>query len=358
MNELNICGRRIGLDQPPLVIAEIGINHDGDVRKAVQMIDDAADAGCECVKFQCHIMEDEMIRHDGSPGGLTERIWDIVSRAAFQEDEERRLKSYAEAKGLIYLSTPFSRAAADRLQKMDVAAYKIGSGECNNYPLIRHVAAFGRPVILSTGMNDLESIAPAVAILQDDGVPFALMHCTSIYPTPYERVRLGAISDLSSRFTDAVVGLSDHSMGNHTCIGAVALGACILEKHFVSDKAWPGPDVAISIDPNELRQLVEGCRAVWLARGGDKSILDEEHTSISFAYASVVSIRDIAPGESFTEDNIWVKRPGTGEIRAADFHKVLGRMSRRAIAKDTQIRWTDMSERALTPLEPARAGSL
>src|SRR5204863_9755296 len=192
-----------------------------------------------------------------------------------------------DAKGLIYLCTPFSRAAAVRLERMGVLAYKIGSGECNNYPLIAHIAAYGKPVILSTGMNDLGSVAPAVEILRKARVPFGLLHCTSMYPTPYNKVRLGAIQSLAKCFPDAVVGLSDHSLGNYTCLAAVALGARILEKHFTSDKSWPGPDIPISLDPAELGQLVEGSRAVFAALGGHKSVLPEEQPTIDFAYASV-----------------------------------------------------------------------
>src|SRR5438128_539519 len=258
MREFRIQSRIVGDEAPPLVIAEIGINHEGDVDKARRMVDDAARAGCECVKFQCHVIDDEMIPNDVVPGNTTDTIWNIMARCALGEDDERVLKRHAEASGLIYLSTPFSRAAADRLHRMDVAAYKIGSGECNNYPLVRHIAGFGKPVILSTGMNDLRSIRPAVDILRLADVPYALTHCTSMYPTPYDKVRLGAIGELRDAFPDAIVGLSDHSIGNYTCLAAVALGARVLEKHFTSDKSWPGPDVAISIDPAELGDLVRG----------------------------------------------------------------------------------------------------
>ena len=210
MRQIQIGHRVVGDDAPPLVIAEIGINHEGDAAKARRMIDDAADAGCECVKFQCHVIEDEMIPNDVIPGNATESIWDIMARCALDERQERALKAHAESRGLLYLSTPFSRAAADRLERMEVTAYKIGSGECNNYPLVRHVAAFGKPVILSTGMNDIQSIRPSVDILRAANVPFALTHCTSIYPTPYDKVRLGGITELRQEFADAVVGLSDH----------------------------------------------------------------------------------------------------------------------------------------------------
>ena len=259
---IEIAGRKIGLEHPPLVIAEIGINHEGDVQKAKQMVDDAARVGCECVKFQCHVIEDEMIPNDVVPGNTTETIWDIMKRCAFDEDQDRELKSYVEEKGMIYLSTPFSRAAAVRLESMNVAAYKIGSGECNNYPLIEHIAKNKKPIILSTGMNDIASVTTAVNMIRKYKVDFALLHCTSIYPTPYDKVRLGALADLQKHFDDAVVGLSDHSLSNYPCLGAVPLGARILERHFTSDKSWPGPDIEVSMDPSDLKMLIEGSKAI------------------------------------------------------------------------------------------------
>ena len=343
MTGFTIGSRRIAHDAPPLVIAEIGINHEGDPAKARRMIDDAAAAGCECVKFQCHVIDDEMIPNKVIPGNAKESIWDIMSRCALTAEEERRTKDHTELRGMIYLSTPFSRAAADRLESMGVKAYKIGSGECNNYPLIKHIAGFGKPVILSTGMNDIASIRPSVAILREARVPFALLHCTSMYPTPYNRVRLGALQDLAREFPDAVLGLSDHSLGNYTCFAAVPLGARILEKHFTSDKSWPGPDVPISLDPGELRDLVRGSRFIHEALGGTKSILPEEQPTIDFAYACVVSIADIPAGQELTARNIWVKRPGTGEIKAVEFEGLLGRRAARAIARDTQLRRADIA---------------
>lgn len=342
MSGFAIAGREIGPGQPPLVVAEVGINHDGDFAKATRMVDDAQAAGCECVKFQSHVLEDEMVPNSVVPGNATESIWNIMRRAALTEDEERGLKQYVEARNMIYLCTPFSRAAADRLRAMDVPAFKIGSGECNNYPLLRHVAEFHKPIILSTGMNDVASIEPAAEILRRAGVPFALMHCTSIYPTPYDKVRLGALNVLAEHFPDAVIGLSDHSLGNYTSFGAVALGAAIVEKHFTSDRNWPGPDIPISIDPPQLTDLIAGVRAIFQARGGEKDILPEEKPTAEFAYASVVTIRDVAVGSVLTSENIWVKRPGLGEIRAASFENVLGRTAARDIPKNTLLKWADL----------------
>ena len=340
---VSIGGRIIGTTHPPLVIAEIGINHEVDMAKAMRMIEDAHAAGCECVKFQSHVIADEMIPNDVIPGNASESIWDIMERCALDETEERQLKSYVESKGMLFLSTPFSRAAADRLERLGVSAYKIGSGECNNYPLIEHICRFGKPIILSTGMNDVASITPAVDLFRRYRVPFALLHCTSMYPTPYEYVRLGALKELRAAFPDAVLGLSDHTLTNYTCLAAVALGASILERHFTSDKTWSGPDINISMNPSDLADLIEGSRAVFAALGGSKLILAEEQPTIDFAYASVVTTTIIERGELFTKENLWVKRPGTGGILAADYSRVLGQRAARRIEADTQVAWSDVS---------------
>lgn len=341
MPEITLAGRRIGPAHPPLVIAEIGINHEGDYAKAERMVRDAAAAGCECVKFQCHVVEDEMSRQAKKviPGNADVSIYEIMERCQLSEDEERRLKALAESLGMIYLSTPFSRAAADRLQRMDVCGFKIGSGECNNFPLVDHIAGFGKPVILSTGMNNMDSIAKSVDILRARKVPFGLMHTTSMYPTPPDKVRLGAMQQLMAAFPDAVVGLSDHTLTIHTCLGAAALGASMLERHYTSDKAWPGPDVPLSMDPAELKELVEGSRTIWQALGGTKGVLPEEQVTIDFAYASCVTIAPVKKGQPFSKTNLWVKRPGTGEILAEHFEELLGRTAARDIDPDTQLGW-------------------
>ena len=341
---ITIQNRSIGNIFKPFVIAEIGINHEGDILKDKKMVKDAYDNGAECVKFQCHIIEDEMIKNDVVPGNTSESIWDIIERCSLSEDEEIILKNYTESLGLIYLSTPFSRKAANRLEDMGVSAYKIGSGECNNYPLIEHIASFGKPIILSTGMNDLKSISKSVAIYEKNGIDYALLHTISIYLTPLDKILLGALDDLKSNFPNSVIGLSDHSIGIYTCLAAVALGASILEKHFTSDKNWPGPDIPISINPTELKELILGSNAIFLANGGNKTILPEEQPTINFAYASIVSIQDIQKGELFTKDNIWVKRPGTGEIKAENYEKILNHKATIDIKKDSQLDWNMISD--------------
>jgi N-acetylneuraminate synthase len=341
MLELDIAGRKVGDNHPPLVLAEIGINHEGDFNKAKQLVDAATEAGAEVVKFQCHITDKEMVPTDMTPGDISsDRLWDIIKRCELSEDEERKLKVYCEDRGVIYLSTPFSREAADRLNEMGVPAFKIGSGECNNLPLLEHIAGFGKPMIISTGMNDLASVRRTVSVVEGR-VPFALMHCTSMYPTPYDKVRLGAVTQLLEEF-GVPVGLSDHSLDIWTCLGAVALGASILEKHFTVSRDWPGPDTAISVEPLELHNLIKGSKAVWEARGGSKEVLSEERPVIDFAYATVVAIAPIKKGELFSKNNIWVKRPGTGEILADRYSDVVGKVSSRDIEAETHISISDV----------------
>jgi N-acetylneuraminate synthase len=325
------------------VLAEVGINHEGELAKALQLVDAAAQAGAEVVKFQCHITEHEMIPTDMTPGKISaERLWDIIKRCELTEDEERQVQARCEARGVMYLSTPFSREAADRLDAMGVPAFKIGSGECNNIPLLEHIASKGKPMIVSTGMNDLASVQRTVAAVRKHDVPLALMHCTSMYPTPYDKVRLGAIRDLQDAFPDVPVGLSDHSLNIWTCLGAVALGACMLEKHFTISRTWPGPDTGISIEPDELADLITGSRAIWEARGGRKTRLVDEQPVIDFAYATVVTIKPITAGETFTRDNVWVKRPGTGPILSSRFEDVLGKTAARDVAVDVHVRPDDI----------------
>lgn len=344
MKEFAIGNRKIGPDYPPLVIAEIGINHEGSLETAKQMVDAAAKAGAEVIKHQTHVVEDEMAPAAKKviPGNADVSIYDIMARCALLEEDEIELKRYVESKGMIFISTPFSRAAAERLERMDVQAYKIGSGECNNYPLIKHIAQFGKPMIVSTGMNDIASIQRTVAIMEEYQVPYALLHCTNLYPTKPEWIRLGAMTQLMEAFPDAVVGLSDHSLNNNACLAAVALGASILERHFTDSKYRPGPDIICSMDGAEMAALIQGSREIYQMRGGQKTALSEEQVTIDFAFATVVAIQDIKPGDTFTMENIWVKRPGTGEIKAEAFESILGKRAGKAVANGQQLTWEDI----------------
>ncbi|WP_066219231.1 N-acetylneuraminate synthase family protein [Formosa haliotis] len=341
---IELSGRKIGQDYPPLVIAEIGINHEGSLAVAKAMVDAAARAGVEVVKHQTHIVADEMsaAAKQVIPGNANISIYDIMARCALNETDELALKTYVESKGMIFISTPFSRAAADRLQGFNVPAYKIGSGECNNYPLLEHIAQFGKPVILSTGMNTIESVNKAVAIFDKYDVPVALLHTTNLYPTPIHLVRFGAMQELHAAFPDKVFGLSDHTLNNNACLGAVALGASILERHFTDHMQRTGPDIVCSMDEQACKELIVNSAEMAQMRGGTKAPAKEEQVTIDFAFATVCTIAPIKKGEVFTKDNIWVKRPGTGEILAEHFNDVLGKVSTRDLENDVQLKLEDI----------------
>lgn len=343
--EFEIAGRKVGYNYDPLVICEIGINHEGSLQTAFDMVDAAYRAGAEIVKHQTHVCEDEMSQEAKSviPGNADVSIYEIMERCALSEEDERALKNYVENKGMIFISTPFSRAAALRLESMGVPAYKIGSGECNNYPLIELIASFGKPIILSTGMNTIASIQKSVEIIRKAQVPYALLHCTNVYPTEYKDVRLGAMVELSAVFPDAVIGLSDHTLNNLACLGAIALGASIVERHFTDDMSRPGPDIICSMDPRAFIELNQGAKALKLMRGGKKdSIVVSEKPTKDFAFASVVADKDIKAGEKLSRENIWVKRPGSGDFSATQFEELLGVVAQVDIPRGAQIKKTDI----------------
>ncbi len=340
---IEISGRKIGQDFSPLVIAEIGINHEGSLKVAKEMVDAAKRAGVEVVKHQTHIVEDEMSAAAKKviPGNADVSIYEIMERCSLNEADELELKNYVESNGMIFISTPFSRAAAERLKKFDIPAYKIGSGECNNYPLLEHIASFGKPVILSTGMNTIESISKAVAIFDKYKIPVALLHTTNLYPTPIHLVRFGAMMQMHQSFPDKVFGLSDHTLNNNACLGAVALGASILERHFTDHMGRTGPDIVCSMDETACQELIISSAEMAQMRGGIKQPADEEQVTIDFAFATVCAIASIKKGDVLSKDNIWVKRPGTGKILAEHFESLIGKIASRDIDNDEQLDFTD-----------------
>lgn len=329
----------VGDSNQALVIPEIGINHEGSLAVAKEMADAAQRAGARLIKHQTHIVEDEMcqVARNVAPGNSTDSIYDIMARCALNEEEEREFKEYTEELGMVFLSTPFSRAAADRLERMGVEAYKIGSGELNNYPLIEHVAEFGKPMIVSTGMNDIPAIAKTVNILERYGVSYALMHTTNLYPTKPEWVRLGAMKELMREFSGVPVGLSDHTQNNNACIAAMAMGADVVERHFTDRMERTGPDIICSMDEASCSELLRAAKEVPKMRGGEKGALPEEQVTIDFAFATVVTIAPVKEGERFTKDNLWVKRPGTGAISAEKYESILGEMAAADIDADVQL---------------------
>jgi sialic acid synthase SpsE len=329
----------VGFNCAPLVIPEIGINHNGSLRVAFDMVDAAHRAGARIIKHQTHIVDDEMSGEAKNviPGNAKISIYEIMKSCALSEVEEKELMDYVESKGMVFLSTPFSRSAADRLERFGVKAYKIGSGEMNNHPLLEHIASFGKPMIVSTGMNDMKSVLRAVEILERKKVCFALMHTTNLYPTLPEQVRLGAMQQMMEEFKEIPIGLSDHTVNNNACIAALSLGASLLERHFTDTMVRNGPDIVNSMDEKTLGELLIAAKEIPLMLGGEKKAISEEQVTIDFAFATVVTIKSIKKGEIFTKENLWVKRPGVGEIRAENYKNIIGKKANCDICNDIHM---------------------
>jgi sialic acid synthase SpsE len=341
---MKIAHRSIGAAHAPLVIAEIGINHGGSLEVAKNMVRAAHFAGCEMVKHQTHFVEDEMTDEAKAifPPNADVSIWEVMQRCALPPDDEVELMQYTQSLGMIYISTPFSRKAADFLNEIGVPGFKIGSGECNHLPLIRHIAKFGKPIIMSTGMQTIETMRASVKVLDESGLDYALLECTNLYPSPPGIVSLAGIKELQEAFPKAHIGFSDHSIGPSMALSAVALGAQILERHFTDDRYRQGPDIICSMDPAELKFLIDRSREIHTALHNPKVRTAPEEDVYRFARGSVVAERDLPAGHVLSEADIWARRPGSGEISVEYFDQIVGRSLRVAMKRNQQMRWSDL----------------
>jgi N,N'-diacetyllegionaminate synthase len=339
-DHITIAERTVGPGHPCFVIAEAGINHNGDVAIALDLVHAAAEAGADAIKFQTHLPEHEMLRGGATAAYVGESLFDLLTRTALSQDDHVTLRDAALQRGIIFLSTPFSREAADFLETLGVAAFKTGSGELTNLPLQQHIARKGKPMIISTGMSTQEEIDRTAQAVRSIGTPFALMHCTSTYPTPFEHVQIDCIPALQRTY-GVPVGFSDHTLGSVMAFAAVALGANLFEKHFTLSRSLPGPDQQGSIEPGELTDVVKGIRAIERARGATKAIQPGEQDVRNMAHHSVVSVRDIPAGATIAPDDVWPKRPGTG-IPARQLPEVIGRTTARRIPRDRLVAWDDL----------------
>ena len=338
---IKIKDRFIGPGYRPFIIAEACVNHNGDIDIAERMIYMAHALGADCIKFQMHCRENEMLKEVPQSDNFDTPLWDILDQTEFTVEEHIRLKALCEELGIFYLCTAFSRDAVEILdEEVGVEFFKTGSGELTNLPLMEVFANKGKPMIVSTGMCHEDEIKETVDLIQSIGTPMALTHCVSAYPCPYHRVNLGLIPIYAKKF-GVPVGLSDHSSGIYTCLGSVALGACILEKHFTFDKLQKGPDHASSIEPYELGEMVIGAKAVFQAGGTTRKIFPEEEEIVAWARESVVSETAIKAGTVITKDMVWVKRPspGPGVVPAKELSNVIGEKTVVDIPKDVQIKW-------------------
>lgn len=338
---LNISGRKIGYGCKPLIVPEMGVNHGGSIEVAFKIVDAAKKCGAEIVKHQTIIPDEDMsleARNIKLDVLGKKNFYDLLKKLSLSAEEEFKLKKYVENKSMIYLSTPFSKAGADRLAKIGVKIFKIGSGEFSNIPLLQHVAKFNKPMILSTGMHNLSEISNTIKNVKKINKKLALMHCTSVYPTPNKLIRLNSINQMKKKYNH-VIGLSDHTNNCYSSFAAVALGANIIEKHFVDRKSRPGPDINASIDKKDLKILIDGCNAIFEQSGGNKDqMLKEEEQTKKIAFPSIATVKFIKKGERFSYNNIFPKRPGTGELKIKDLKKIMGKKSKVDIAKNIQIK--------------------
>ena len=343
-NIIKIGNRKIGEKFKPFIICELGINHNGSLKLAKKMVDLAIKSGADAIKNQSHILDEEMIPEAKKiiPTNAKSSIYDVIKKNLMTFENEKKLKKYVEKKKRIYLSTPFSLEAARQLNSIKVKAFKIGSGECNNTPLIKEITKFKKPIILSTGMNDIKSIKKSVNILKKSKAQFALLHCISEYPADTKRLNLDFINVLKKIFPNVVIGYSDHSLGIIPSISAISKGALIIEKHFTDTKKRSGPDIVCSMDPQELKLLKKASIEIFYSNGKNKKISKIEKKTAKFAFSSVVSIKDIYPGEMLSKKNIWVKRPGTGHFKASSYYKLLGKKTKKLILKNNFIKKNDI----------------
>lgn len=337
----------LGADNPPLVIAEAGINHNGDIALALDMVAAAKEAGADIVKFQTHLAAHEMLpdRQLGNDAGshVTRSLYEIMKECELSIDEHKMLKEKAEALDLMFMSTPFSIQAVDLLEEVGVAAYKIGSGEVTNIPFLEYVAERGKPIIISTGTASWDEVGTAIAAVRKRVKDIILMQCTSNYPTAYKEVNLGVLKKMRDEY-DVLVGLSDHCQGNYACFGSIAYGACIVEKHFTLSRSLPGVDQQSSIEPQQLKDLVDGVRAVYEASGDTKEV-NEEAKKVRYGFSeSVVTIAPIKKGERLeAHKNIWVKRPGSG-IPSYELQTVVGKYAMRDMEADYLLTHEDIKD--------------
>ena len=341
---MKIANRQIGKEAFPLIIAELGINHGGNLALAKKMIEAASKSGCEAIKHQTHFIDDEMTEDAKKiiPPNADKSIWEIMEKCSLSKDDEISLKKFTEDLGMIYISTPFSRKAADFLAEIEIPAFKIGSGECDNLLFVEHIASIGKPIILSTGMQNSASIENPIKIIESFKVDYAILECTNIYPCPPDQISLGSITDLYSKFPKAEIGFSDHSVGPEMALASVAMGATIIEKHFTDTKTRQGPDISCSMDPTELKYLIERSREISAARERKKFVAETEKEVYKFARSSIVADIDITKGTLLTKENIWARRPGNGEIPGYEYKKVIGRKAKNEIKRNQQIKWADI----------------
>lgn len=330
---------------PTYIIAEVGVNHNGDMNLAKKLIDIAVECGADAVKFQTFKAEKLVSRKAQQAEYQVTNLknktsqYEMLKKLELKFEDFIILKEYCETKGIEFISTPFDIESAVFLKDIGVHAMKIGSGDLTNIPFLQEIDKLGIPVILSTGMSNLNEVEEAVNALSNTQV--ALLHCTSNYPAPFEDVNLKAMLTLETSF-NKIVGYSDHTLGNEISISAVTLGAKIIERHFTLDQNLPGPDHKASLEPQDLLNLVKSIRNVEISLGdGIKRCMPSERSTLQVARKSLIALRDIKEGEVFNHENLGIKRPGCG-IEPKFLPLLLGKTARKTIKADETLTWDEV----------------
>ncbi|WP_461208452.1 N-acetylneuraminate synthase family protein [Desulfocurvus sp. DL9XJH121] len=349
MEKLNIEGRLIGPGEPPYVIAEIGSNHNGDMDLARRLVDAAVEAGADCAKFQSWSKRSLICKAEyerNTEYADTHRhfgtLEQMCAKYQFTETQHREMADYCRERGITFISTPFSAHEADLLEGLDVPFFKIASMDVPNLPLLEHIGAKGRPVMLSTGMSTVGEVERAVAVLREAGSgPVCVLHCIAVYPPRYADINLLNIPMFQDVF-DVPVGFSDHSRGTAIPLASVAVGACVVEKHFTLDKDMKGWDHWVSADPADMAEIVREGRNIALALGGRRRVLcaDEQAKKLAFR-RSAVAARPLTKGAVLAMDDLDFKRPGTG-IGPDEAAYLVGRTLARDLAEDEEMQWNDL----------------
>jgi len=348
-SSITFSGQTIGEEHPCFIIAEACDNHLGDMKKAKEMVVQSQKAGADAVKFQHHIAEAEMLPDIPMSDNFNEHLFDFLKKYALTIKQHQELKTFSEEKvGITYMCTPFSYQAAKELNEIGVSSFKIGSGEMTDLHSLERIADFSKPMVVSTGMCDWEEIDRTYEALIAKNVPLALLNCVSEYPPVYEDINLDAIIVMKDRYPKAVIGHSDHTPDLYTSFAAVTLGASLIEKHVILDKAQSGPDQSVSINFEELGELVDGIRKIESARGSDRKVHYKEAPVRAWAFRYVVAEKKLESGKIITEamieaGDIGTKRTGKPEgIRSHEIREIIGATVLKDIEPNSPIFWEDL----------------
>ena len=350
MMNIKINGKKLGKNTPIFLIAEAGINHNGELEIAKKLIDIASKAEVDAVKFQTFITENLMLKSTSKAEYQMkntddkETFYEMAKKYEFNFHDFEILKKYTKEKDLIFLSTPFDNESVEMLDKLDISAYKVGSGDMDNFPLLKLICSKRKPILLSTGMATLDDVKKSVDFIRSNAIKdLVIFQCTTNYPTSLEEVNLNIIDTYKKEFPDLIIGFSDHSLGFEASIGAAAKGTKVIEKHFTLDKNMEGPDHKASLNPEDLIKWVNAIRNIERVLGTNvKSPSKSEIEIAKIAKKSVVSAQKLEFGDILNENNIAIKRPGTG-IPPTEYYKILGKTVKKKIPKDSVIHWEDIN---------------